>query len=199
VQWLRRLQQESEHQQRTPIIRDSPYSPPGNSSENAKQCIEALRERQKHRRNISTSVSTFYLDGEGIEVDYSVDPYTLPKVEVAQRLLGRYMSTVQDVFPVLAKQVFTDQVRDYFTTTMPPQVPEKWLAMLNLVFATGARFSYLTEADWQADRRDHIIYQSRPHLLNVDQSSLVHLPDLMRVQTTALFAFYAATVGNVNM
>ena len=81
--------------------------------------MEALRERQQHRPNIPTSASTFYLDGKGIEVDYSVDPYALPNIEVAQRLLDCYMGTVQDVFPILAKDVFTDQVRDYFTATTP--------------------------------------------------------------------------------
>lgn len=160
--------------------------------------MEALRERQQHRPNIPTSASTFYLDGKGIEVDYSVDPYALPNIEVAQRLLDRYMGTVQDVFPILAKDVFTDQVRDYFTATTPHRMPEKWLAILNLVFAIGARFSHFTEADWQVNSRDHIIYQSRAHLLNLDEPSLVHLPDLMQVQITALFAFYASTVGNVN-
>lgn len=198
MQWLRRLQQESERRRRTPPIPGSPYGPPGKSPESAKQRMEALRERQQHRPNIPTSASTFYLDGKGIEVDYSVDPYALPNIEVAQRLLDCYMGTVQDVFPILAKDVFTDQVRDYFTATTPHRMPEKWLAILNLVFAIGARFSHFTEADWQVNSRDHIIYQSRAHLLNLDKPSLVHLPDLMQVQITALFAFYASTVGNVN-
>jgi hypothetical protein len=131
-------------------------------------------------------------------MDYSVDPYALPNIEVAQRLLDCYTNTVQNVFPILAKKVFTNEVRDYFAATMPYPVPEKWLAILNLVFAIGARFSYLTETDWQPDSRDHIIYQSRAHLLNMDEPSLAHLPHLMRVQITALFAFYASTVGNVN-
>lgn len=163
--------------------------------------MRAFRERQQHKPIIPTSTSTFYLDGEGVEVEYNVDPYALPTIEVAQRLFDRYMSTVQDTFPVLAKQIFTDQVRHYFTSAIqgtPYRVPEKWLAILNLVFAIGARFSDLTEADWQADSRDHIIYQSRAHMLNLEEPSLVHQPDLLRVQITALFAFYASTVGNIN-
>jgi hypothetical protein len=60
------------------------------------------------------------------------------------------MSTVQDLFPVLSKQTFTDQVRHYYTSGTkgtPYHVPEKWPAILNLVFAIGARFSHLTGAD----------------------------------------------------
>jgi hypothetical protein len=131
-------------------------------------------------------------------VDYSVDPYHLPEFDVVTRLLDRYMSTVQDVFPILAKEVFTNQVRDYFMATIPYPVPARWLAILNLVFAIGARFSYLTETDWHQDSRDHIIYQSRAHLLTLEELPMDHLPDLMRVQITALFAFYTSTVGNVN-
>jgi hypothetical protein len=198
VQWLRRLQQGLKYRRRTSPIPGSPYGPPGNDPESAKQRMEALRERQQHSPKIPTSAYTFYLDGKGIEVDYSVDPYALPNIEVVQRLLDRYMSTVQDVFPILAKEIFTDQVRDYFTATTPYRMPEKWLAILNLVLAIGVTFSHLTKADWQADSRDHIIYQSRAHLLNLDGHTFVQLPDLMQVQITALFAFYASTVGNVN-
>ncbi|KAH6622261.1 hypothetical protein C7974DRAFT_425961 [Boeremia exigua] len=154
VQGLRRLQQDSECWQGTPLTLSSPYGPPGASFENAKQRMEAFKERQQHKPIIPTSTSTFYLDGKGVEVDYNVDPYALPTIKVAQRLLDWYMSTVQDMFPVLAKQIFTDQFRHYFTSATqgtPDCVPKKWLAILNLVFAIGARFSNLTEADWQAD------------------------------------------------
>ncbi|KAF9694971.1 hypothetical protein EKO04_007079 [Ascochyta lentis] len=201
VQWLRRLQQETEHTVQESSRPGSPYGPPGTSSKAAKRRMEALKQRQHEKPHIPTTTSTFYLDNEGIEVDYTVEPYKLPTVEVAQRLLDRYMNTVQDVFPILPKQTFTDQVRQYYTSLAqgtPYHVPEKWLAILNLVFAIGARYSHLTEADWQADSRDHIIYQSRAHMLNLDEPSLVHQPDLMRVQITALFAFYSSTVGNVN-
>lgn len=201
VQWLRRLQREMECREVTPSTPSSSYGPPGTSSESAKRRMEAMKQRQQRMPSIPTSTSTFYLDVEGVEVDYAVEPYKLPTIEVAQRLLDRYMSTVQDTFPVLSKQTFTDQVRHYYTSVTqgtPYRVPEKWLAILNFVFAIGARFSHSTEADWQADSRDHIVYQSRAHMLNLDEPSLVHQPDLMRVQITALFAFYSLTVGNVN-
>jgi hypothetical protein len=201
VQWLRRLQQESERRRRTSSTPSSSYGPSGDSSENSKQRIEAFREWQQHKPSIPTSSSTFYLDSEGVEVDCNVDPYTLPNIEVAQRLVDRYVSTVQDIFPVLVKVTFKQQVRHYLDAInrgAPYYVPEEWLVRLNLVFAIGSRFSDLTEADWQSNSRDHIIYQSRAHMLNLNEPSLVHQPDLAQVQITALFAFYASTVGNVN-
>lgn len=201
VQWLRRLQQEAERREVTPSTPSSQYGPPGSSSESTKLRIEALKQRQHEKPNVPTSASTFYLDGEGVEVDCSVEPYKLPTIEVAQRLLDRYMQTVHDTFPILSKETFTDQVRHYYASIAqgaPFYVPEKWLAIMNLVFAIGARFSYLTGADWHEDSRDHIIYQSRAHMLNLDESTLVYQPDFMRVQITALFAFYSSTVGNVN-
>jgi hypothetical protein len=122
-------------------------------------------------------------------------------MEVAQRLVDCYMSTVQDIFPVLVEKTFAHHVHHYLVSVdrgTPHQVPEGWLARLNLVFAIGSRFSDLTEADRQSNSRDHIVYQSRAHMLNLNEPSLVHQPDLMQVQITALFAFYASTVGNVN-
>ncbi|KZM19463.1 DNA binding [Ascochyta rabiei] len=207
VQWLQRLQQETEHAEQSsarpgsPSRPGSPYGPPGTGSKAAKRRMEALKQRQQEKPHIPISTSTFYLDNEGTGVDYTVEPYKLPPVEVAQRLLDHYMNTVQDAFPMLPKHTFTDQVRQYYTSMAqgtPYHVPGKWLAILNLVFAIGARYSYLTGADWQADSRDHVIYQSRAHMLNMDEPSLVHQPDLMRVQMTALFAFYSSAVGNVN-
>lgn len=201
VQWLRRLQREMERPESASSGPGSPYGPPGTSTEAAKRRIEALKQRQQRKPSIPTSMSTFYLDSEGVEVDYAVEPYELPTIEVAQRLVDRYMRTVQNVFPVLSKQTFTDQVRQYYTSIAqgtPYCVPEKWLAILNLVFAIGAKYSHLVGADWQADTQDHIVYQSRAHMLNLDKPYLVHQPDLMQVQITALFAFYASTVGNIN-
>lgn len=196
VRWLRRLQQDAKSREETPSGPDG-----SNNSEAAKRRTEVKAQREQQKPDIPTKSSTFYLDGDGIEVDYSVERYELPTIEVAQRLLDRYMWTVQDTFPIVSRQTFTDQVRQYYVSIMqgaPFHVPERWLATLNLVFAIGARYSHLTGADWQADSRDHIIYQSRAHMLNLDEPSLLFQPDLMRVQVNALFAFYSSSVGNVN-
>lgn len=201
LQWIRSVQRETQRLKQGLKGPNSPYGPPGTSAESSMQRIAAQRQRQRQESNAPNSTSTFYLDDEGVEVDYAVDPYALPTIEVAQRLLERYMGTVQDVFPVLSKEVFSTQARHFITSMAqgkPMDVPEKWLAMLNLIFAIGARFSHLAGADWQSDSQSHIVYQSRAHVLGMSEPSSNHQPDLMRLQITALHAFYLTTVGNVN-
>lgn len=201
LQWYRSLRQEIERHEQGHEDPNSPYGPPGASAESSMQRIAAQRQRQRQELNAPTSTSTFYLDGEGVEVDYTVDPYALPTTEVAQRLLELYMGSVQDVFPVLSQKVFSTQARHFITSMAPGRpmhVPEKWLAILNLVFAIGARFSHLTGADWQSDSKTYVVYQSRAHILSMCEPSLIHQPDLMRLQITALYAFYLTAVGNVN-
>ncbi|KAF7671197.1 hypothetical protein GT037_010758 [Alternaria burnsii] len=201
VQWLRHLQHDTERDKESLSASESLYVFPSVTPEFSKRRTEILRQHQQQKSKIPTSISTFYLDNEGIEIDYAVEPYKLPTIEVAQRLIQRYMHTVHDTFPVLSQETFINQVRGYYasvTQGTPCDMSETWLAMLNLVFAIGARFSHLTEADWQADSRDHIVYQSRAQILDLGEPSLAHQPDLARIQVTALFAFYFSTVGNVN-
>lgn len=41
---------------------------------------------------------------------------------------------------------------------------------MNLVFAIGARYSHLVDAEWRADDRDHLVYMWRAvHLLQLQQ------------------------------
>ncbi|KAF3047189.1 hypothetical protein E8E12_011590 [Didymella heteroderae] len=201
MQWFWRLQRETKRLKQGSEGSEGPYGPPGTSAESSKQRIAAQKQRRRQEPDVAISTSTFYLDGDGVEVDYTVDPYAIPTIEVAQRLLERYMNTVQDTFPVLPKKAFSSQVRHFITSVaqgVPMRVPEKWLAILNLVFAIAARFSHLTGVDLHSDSQSHVVYQSRGHILSMYEPSLIHQPDLMRLQITALYAFYLTTVGNVN-
>jgi hypothetical protein len=85
VRQLRRLQREIERREGevTPSAPSSSYGLPGTSSESAKRCMEAMKQRQQQISSISTSTSTLYLDIEGVQVDYAVKSYQLPSIEVA--------------------------------------------------------------------------------------------------------------------
>jgi hypothetical protein len=200
LQWLRRLRHEVA---RPGEVSEGPYGPPGDNPEAAAQRLQTMEARQ--RRDPAgpppTSTSSFYLDNEDIEINFAVDPYELPPMQIAQRLFDSYMSTVQDTFPILSRTGFTEQFYTYFTSIgqgAPYAVPDKWLAIVNLVFAIGAKHSHLVEADWQADGRDHLIYQSRALMLGLNGPSLISIPDLMQVHVTALYALYLLAVGRVN-
>ena len=203
VQWLRHLQQDTERPDEAASQIEGPYGPPGDSAEAARQRTEAWMQRQRQDSGVraQTSASNFYLDNNDVEVNRTVNPFELPPRDTAQRLLDGYMATVQDSFPVLWETVFRRQFEQYYTSIsqeIPPTASHRWLTMLNLVFAIGAKYLQLTEADVQASGQDHHIYWSRAHVLGLDGSSLVAHPDLMQTRITALVAFYFLCIGHMN-
>ncbi|CAI6338157.1 unnamed protein product [Periconia digitata] len=203
VRWLRRLQQDTERLNENTSQLEGPYGPPGDSAEAALQRTDAWTQRQRQDSSVraQTSASTFYLDSNDTEVNRAVNPFELPPRETAQRLLDGYIATVQDSFPVLSETVFKHQFEQYYTSMLqgiPSAVSHKWLTILNLVFAIGAKYWQLIEADLQTSSQDHHTYWSRAHVLGLDGSSLVAHPDLMQIQITALVAFYFLCVGHVN-
>jgi hypothetical protein len=115
---------------------------------------------------MQTSSCSFYLDNETVEMDFMVDPFELPPFETADRLIKNFMESVQDSFPILAQKTFLSQFYHHYTSLgrgAPVKLPQKWQAILNLVFAIGAAYSHLTEADWRADGN----YTFSDHLLDL--------------------------------
>lgn len=157
IQWLRQIDHETQAaSQGGPI--NEPFGPPGNNIEASKKRAEALETRQDKARTTSlqTSNFNFYLDNETVDMDFVVNPYELPPLEIADRLVRCYMDTIQPSFPILAKKIFINQFYHYYAAVArgtPYKLHQKWQAMLNLVFAIGAAFSHLTESDWRADGR----------------------------------------------
>ncbi|KAL1596299.1 hypothetical protein SLS60_008944 [Paraconiothyrium brasiliense] len=103
--------------------------------------ITTLEYASTRKLNPFTPVTeaSFYLDSDSSELDMDVDPYELPAREMAEKLLECYMRTVHKSFPILPAQ-FEDQFRRYFQAVKaerPFSVPDKWLAILNIVFAIG--------------------------------------------------------------
>jgi hypothetical protein len=64
----------------------------------------------------------------------------------------------------------------------------KWKAIMNLVFAIGARFSQLVGGSQHADNHDHLVYMSRAvHFLESKPiTALIGFPDLSVVQVRFL-------------
>ncbi|KAF1977713.1 hypothetical protein BU23DRAFT_526171 [Bimuria novae-zelandiae CBS 107.79] len=146
-----------------------------------------------------SSVS-YYLDHESIELNFHVDPYGLPAIEVAEKLFSVYMDKVQDSFPILNRRVFEAQFTKYFNLVSSNSVPRansKWHAVLNMIFAIGAKYLHLVQS-WEGDRRDHLIYRARACALAFDQASVEQHPDLLQIQVTGLLAFYYLSIGQLS-
>jgi hypothetical protein len=148
------------------------------------------------------SLTNYYLDDEGIKLTNCGNPFELPPEQTAALLFQCYTQTVQSSFPILPVTI-EHQLHQYYTLVRNGQTihcPEKWFALVNLVFAIGAKFSHLIQADWRADELDHVIYLSRAfQLLSMNDTIVVlSTPDLLTTQAAGLFAVYYMTVGHVN-
>ncbi|KAJ4992890.1 hypothetical protein SVAN01_01594 [Stagonosporopsis vannaccii] len=203
VQWLRSVQRQAQNPGGEPF--GLPYGPPGASDHEIDERYKALHQRREENGSAPVrhvTDATFYLDSDNIELDVVVNPYELPDPEIADQLLDCYMSTVHSSFPIVPSS-FEDQVRR-FTFSLKQnrafRVPDRWRALLNLVFAIGAKYSHLIGAEWQGPDRDHLVYMTRAsHLLGMnDNVALTSGPDLSLVQATAVFSLYFLVIGHVS-
>jgi hypothetical protein len=203
VQWFRKIHHEADTAGQAGALNEGPYGPPGRGAQATAARAQALKERQLKNTfpQLHTSSCSFYLDDETVDIDFVVDPFDLPPLETAQRLLNCYMQTVQASYPILAKKTFVTQFYHYYNSVArgnPYQLPQKWQAMLNLVFAIGAAYSHLIGAPWRADDRDHFLHHSRAWALSLKDPWWFSHPDLPQTQITGLLALYYLTIGHVN-
>lgn len=131
------------------------------------------------------SAFNFYLNSQSVDLDFVIDPYELPTPDTAERLLKCYISATHDSFPILPRKQFEEEFREYFRAVRRGNAPRpspRWQAILNLVFAIGARYSHLIMARWRADERDHIIYQARARVFGLNEFALTNHPDVPQIQ-----------------
>ncbi|OCK81675.1 hypothetical protein K432DRAFT_294972 [Lepidopterella palustris CBS 459.81] len=204
LQWLRRLRLQLDCDEEDDSMPHMPYGPPGNTDEAAALRIDAGR----HRRNSHApdtiehiSGSTYFLDNDNIEVEFMVDPFEMPTPETAEKLFACYLETVHDSFPILRKKTFVSQFETYFTSVKEGKVariPPKWRAILNLIFAIGAKYSHLVRAGWAGDERDHAIYYTRARATGLSGDAIVAHPDLQQIQISGLLSFYYLSIGQIS-
>lgn len=141
---------------------------------------EELLQREMHARNFS-----FYLDSDSVEIDATVDPYEMPSLETANRLFECYVEAVQCWLPIIPT-AFESQLRNCYERPYP--IPGKWKAILNLVFAIGARYTDLTKNEGQPSGREHVVYMSKAvRILGVNETAIMtSTPDLSLIQVSRL-------------
>jgi len=133
-----------------------------------------------------TESFSYYLDDLSVELEIFIDPHELPDARTARNFFSCYTRTVHRAFPILPT-AFEEQFEKLCTSIEvghPIQAPNAWKALLNLVFAIGAAFSHLIEAEWQGHHDDHKIYLSRAsQLLGIKNTILLlSAPDGTMIQ-----------------
>jgi hypothetical protein len=144
---------------------------------------------------------SFWMDEENVDVDFFIDLYELPPLETAERLLSCYIAKVHESFPILSHKALEHQIQEYYRRVEagnPPHIDTKWLAILNLVFAIGAKYSHLIEASWRGEEKDHLVYQNRARALCPDDFFVTSICDLSQVRILGLLAFYWLSVGQIS-
>ncbi|RMZ88724.1 hypothetical protein DV736_g4042, partial [Chaetothyriales sp. CBS 134916] len=189
--WLQRLDQETragedsvpEEQHQARLGADLPGS-------------SAAADVDARERPSVTEVS-YHLDDLSIFPREPVDPYDYPSPEMAQHLFRAYMTRSHPTFPIVGKRTLAAQFQRVFSDKSP-RPPDKWLAIINTIFAIGAKYSHLIQADWRGDEGDHLIYFTRARLLGITSESAFEHPDLQSIQIMGLMSFYFLTVGQIN-
>ncbi|KAL4873410.1 hypothetical protein BDV12DRAFT_159948 [Aspergillus spectabilis] len=174
VTWLQRLRREAEHRARKL----------SGASENAPE------------RDFSIHSVNYHLDDVDIKPPGPVHLYWIPPRQYADKLFEDYLSTVHPVFPIISRILFTSQYRNFYDNSARPG--DKWLAILNLIFAISSYHAHLMQAPWRGEERDHYVYLARARALGMNSDALFTHPDLQQVQVEALTAFYLLSTNQIN-
>jgi hypothetical protein len=140
--------------------------------------------------------SNYYLDDLDIPTADQSGTYRVPSRDMATKLLNAYLTSVHPSFPIIGVSTFIPQFQVFFS--QPCLKPgNKWLAILNLIFAIAAKYGQLTNADWKEEDNDHQMYFSKARDLSLEDQVLHH-PDLQQLQVEGLTSFYLTALGHIN-
>ena len=187
ITWMQRLRQETKFGSPSPGLPEIPSHPLRNAVSSV-----PLPESEE---GFAVSDSSYHLDDFAISSLSPVERYELPTRETANRLFTCYMARVHPSFPIIGKITFTAQFRRFMAGEGPG---DKWLAILNLIFAISSHYSQLVQADWRGDHRDHLIYFTRARMLGMDGDTIFDHPDLQHIQVAGLISLYLLSTSQVN-
>ena len=189
ITWLQRLRQENEH--------EGSVNGSGSNVGTQNATNNDFEPQVEKDPSYSIHETSYHLDDLDVTTFEQVDPYEVPTAETARNLFNAYMTRVHPTFPIVARANLTIQFQK-FLSGQAKKPPEKWLAILNLIYAIGAKYSHLIQADWKGDERDHFIYFTRARLLSVNSETLFQHPDLQMIQIMGLVTVYFLSISQIN-
>ncbi|KAF3398432.1 Thiamine repressible regulatory protein [Penicillium rolfsii] len=140
--------------------------------------------------------SSYYIDDLDVPKKGQVDAFSVPSRDTATKLLNAYLTSVHPSFPIIGISTFISQFQIFFS--QPSLKPgNKWLAIVNLLFAIASKYGHLTDAEWKEGEDDHQVYFSRARSLSLE-GQILHHPDLQQLQVEGLACFYLIASGHIN-
>jgi hypothetical protein len=164
-----------------------------------------LEDERHVRRSTGTAANESFTDstyhakpGDLLTIQAEeVNPLEWPPPAVARALVDSYFEKVHVPFPILSRNDFYRKFeafpKDQITTD-----DQCWLAVANMVFAIGAKFAYLTDADFRGDDRDHLVYYARARALGIDQRTLNQDPELQHIACLGVLGLYLLATDQLN-
>ncbi|KAF2502541.1 hypothetical protein BU16DRAFT_554598 [Lophium mytilinum] len=202
IQWIRRLKLQIDLKDKG-LSTQIPHTfgPPGDDDASSAARVTAGRLRRSAYSDDaqeSISQSTYFMDDESVDISVE-DPFYLPAPHLAKHLYYCYMSTVHQSFPILSRNEIDLDFNSIFSESAQQNRNSfKMLATLNLVFAIGAKFSYLANGDLHVGEHDHLRYSTKARKLGITESTFIAHPDLERVRILGLLSFYLFSIGQVS-
>lgn len=138
----------------------------------------------------------YHLDDLDIGVSEPVQTYWVPPRRLADQLFEVYLQVAHPYLPIINRPLFCDQYERFFDS---PALPgDKWMAILNMVFAIAAAYTHTAELDWRGDSQDHLLYLTRARMLSMSGDEVFRHPDLQQVQVEGLMAFYLLSTDQIH-
>jgi len=182
ITWMQRLQREAEQRAHG-------------------KCGTLEGDDDETKDKFSLSALNYHLDDLSISVPEPIRKYHMPPRHLADRLFDDYLKTVHPFFPIISKPLFCAQYQTFFDSSARPNTVrpgDKWLAILNVIFAIAAKHAHLMNSPWRGNEDDHLIYLARARLLSMNSEVLFAHPDLQQVQVEGLIAFYLLASDQIN-
>jgi hypothetical protein len=176
ITWIQRLQKAADARRK-------------GSAGNSEATQGGIRSDQIHDLN-------YHLDDLDITVSEPVQRYWIPPRPLADKLFETYLIVAHPYFPIINRSLFSDQYRTFFDSFALPG--DKWMAILNVIFAIAANYAHVAQLDWRGDILDHLVYLTRARMLSMDGDDLFCHPDLQQVQVEGLIAFYLLSTDQIH-
>ena len=142
--------------------------------------------------------ASYHCDDLTLTPPGNIDPFEVPPQATANLLFQSYLETVHPAFPIIGKNTFTSQYQAFQLSPDRTKINHNWLAILNLIFAIGAKYSHLIQAEWRGDKMDHLVYFTRARILGFNSDAILSHAELQRVQVAGLMSFYLLALNQIN-
>lgn len=145
-----------------------------------------------------TSEANYHCDDLALDPPGHVNMFEMPLQATADMLFQSYLETVHPAFPIIGKTTFNYQYQAFLVSQDQSKINRNWLAILNLIFAIGAKYSHLIQAEWSGDKTDHLVYFTRARMLGFNTDAILGHAELQKIQIAGLVSFYLMAMSQIN-